>query len=36
MVIDTDSNEIIATLPVACPYVDVALLDDDGTAYFSN
>ncbi len=36
VVIDTDKNEIIDTLRVDCPYVDVASLDDDGTIYFSN
>jgi hypothetical protein len=36
VVIDTDKNEIIDQLPVDCPYIDVASLDDDGTVYFSN
>jgi hypothetical protein len=36
VVIDTRKNEIIETLPVPCPYLDVASLDDDGTIYFSN
>ena len=36
VIIDTDKHEIIDSLPVSCPYLDVASLDDDGTIYFSN
>lgn len=36
VVIDTDKDEVIGTISVPCPYVDVATLDDDGYVYFSN
>jgi hypothetical protein len=36
LVVDTTSDEIIQTLPVACPDLNVATLDDKGDIYFSN
>lgn len=36
VVLDTDNDEVVATLPAPCPYLDVATVDDDGYVYFSN
>lgn len=36
VVIDTDKDEVIDTLSVPCPYLDVATVTDDGYVYFSN
>jgi len=36
VVIDTDTDRVIDTLSVPCPYIDVASLDDAGNVYFSN
>jgi hypothetical protein len=36
LVIDTDRDEVIDTLPVTCPDLNVATIDDGGDIYFSN
>jgi hypothetical protein len=36
LVIDTDRDEVLDTLPVACPDLNVATIDDRGDIYFSN
>jgi hypothetical protein len=36
IVIDTDTDQVIATLSAPCPYLDVGTLDDAGNVYFSN
>ncbi len=36
VVIDTDEDRVIKTIPVDCPYFDFTSVDDDGTVYFSN
>lgn len=36
VVIDTDENRVIDTIPVDCPYFDFTSVDEDGTVYFSN
>jgi hypothetical protein len=36
LVIDTTSDRVIDTLPVACPDLNVATLDERGDIYFSN
>lgn len=36
VVLDNDTDRVIEMLPVPCPYIDVASMDDDGNIYFSN
>lgn len=36
VVIDTESDRVLKTIPAPCPYLDVATIDDDGYVYFSN
>lgn len=36
VVIDTDEDRVIKTIPVDCPYFDFASVDDTGHVYFSN
>lgn len=36
VVLDTTTHQVLHTIPVSCPYIDVVSVDDDGYVYFSN